>query len=159
MSDALQPGSPAPDFDLAADGGGRVRLADFSGRSVVLYFYPKDDTPGCTREAIEFTAAASDFAAAKAVVIGASKDSVRSHDKFKAKHQLAPTLASDPDGGVVERYGAWVQKSMYGKTYMGVDRSTFLIDGDGVIRRVWRKVRVPGHVAEVLDAVRGLNAR
>jgi peroxiredoxin Q/BCP len=157
MSDALQPGSDAPEFDLAVDGG-RVSLADLAGRTVVLYFYPKDDTPGCTREGIEFSQSASDFEAANAVVIGVSKDSVASHAKFKAKHQLAPTLASDPDGAVVERYGAWVQKSMYGKTYMGVDRSTFLIDGHGVIRRIWRKVRVPGHVAEVLDAVRALNA-
>jgi peroxiredoxin Q/BCP len=157
MSDALQPGSKAPDFDLAGDGGERVRLADFAGRNVVLYFYPKDDTPGCTREAIDFTQAASEFAGENAVVIGVSKDSVASHVKFKAKHQLAPTLASDPDGAVVERYGAWVEKSMYGKTYMGVDRSTFLIDGDGVIRAVWRKAKVPGHVDQVMKALRALN--
>ncbi|HYF24080.1 MAG TPA: peroxiredoxin [Caulobacteraceae bacterium] len=152
----LQPGSKAPEFDLPADGGGRVRLADLRGRTVVLYFYPKDDTSGCTKQAIDFTAAAPDFAAAGATVIGVSKDSAASHDRFKAKHGLDLILGSD-DGGVVEAYGAWVQKSMYGRSYMGVDRSTFLIDGDGVIRRVWRKVKVPGHVAEVMKAVRDLN--
>jgi len=152
----LQPGSKAPDFDLPADGGGRARLADHRGRTVVLYFYPKDDTSGCTKQAIDFTAAAADFAAAGATVIGVSKDSPASHDKFKAKHGLDLILGSD-DGSVVEAYGVWVQKSMYGRSYMGVDRSTFLIDGDGVIRRVWRKVKVPGHAAEVMKAVRDLN--
>jgi peroxiredoxin len=154
MTDALQPGSPAPEFDLPADGGGRARLKDYAGRTVVLYFYPKDDTSGCTKEAVEFTEKADAFAEAGAVVIGLSKDSVAAHEKFKAKYGLAPILASDPDGAVVEAYGAWVQKSMYGRSYMGIERSTFLIDGRGVIRRVWRKVKVPGHVAEVLEAVR-----
>jgi peroxiredoxin len=153
MSAALQPGSPAPDFDLPTDGGGHVRLADLKGRPVVLYFYPKDDTSGCTREAIDFTAAAKAIKAKGAVVIGVSKDSVKSHDRFKAKHQLDLTLASDESGDMVARYGAWVQKSMYGRTYMGIDRSTFLIDGSGVIRRIWRKVKVPGHVAEVTAAL------
>jgi peroxiredoxin len=156
MTDALHPGSPAPDFDLPADGGGRARLKDYAGRTVVLYFYPKDDTSGCTKEAADFTDQAQALAAAGAVVIGASKDSVASHDKFKAKYGLAPVLASDVDGAMIQSYGAWVQKSMYGRSYMGVDRSTFLIDGRGVIRRVWRKVKVPGHVAEVLKAVREL---
>lgn len=154
MSAALQPGSPAPDFDLATDGGGRVRLADLKGRKVVLYFYPKDDTSGCTREAIDFTGAANEMKKAGAVVIGVSKDSVASHDRFKAKHQLDVTLAADPDGEVVQKYGAWVQKSMYGRSYMGIDRSTFLIGPDGQVRRVWRKVKVPGHVSEVLNALR-----
>lgn len=154
MSAALQPGSPAPDFDLATDGGGRVRLADLKGRKVVLYFYPKDDTSGCTREAIDFTGAANEMKKAGAVVIGVSKDSVASHDRFKAKHQLGVTLAADPDGEVVQKYGAWVQKSMYGRSYMGIDRSTFLIGPDGQVRRVWRKVKVPGHVSEVLNALR-----
>jgi peroxiredoxin len=153
MTDALHPGSPAPDFDLPADGGGRARLKDYAGRTVVLYFYPKDDTSGCTKEAIGFTEQAKAFAAKGAVVIGVSKDSVASHDKFKAKYDLSLVLAADPDGAVVERYGAWVQKSMYGRSYMGIDRSTFVIDGQGVIRRVWRKVKIPGHVAEVLGTV------
>jgi peroxiredoxin Q/BCP len=158
MTDALHPGSPAPDFDLPADGGGRARLKDFAGRTVVLYFYPKDDTSGCTREAADFTDQAAAFAAAGAVVIGVSKDSVASHEKFKAKYGLAPILASDADGGVIERFGAWVQKSMYGRSYLGIDRSTFLIDGQGLIRQVWRKVKVPGHVAEVLKAVGDLTS-
>jgi peroxiredoxin len=156
MTDALHPGSPALDFDLPADGGGRARLTDYVGRTVVLYFYPKDDTSGCTKEAADFTDHAQAFAAAGAVVIGVSKDSVASHDKFKAKYGLAPVLASDVDGAMIQSYGAWVQKSMYGRSYMGVDRSTFLIDGQGAVRRIWRKVKVPGHVAEVLKAVREL---
>jgi len=158
MADALQPGSPAPDFDLAADGGGRVSLAGLKGRNVVLYFYPKDDTTGCTKEAIDFTAATKDFAAQDAVVVGVSKDSAKSHDRFKAKHQLSVVLGADPDGQAVEAYGVWIEKSMYGRTYMGIDRSTWLIDRQGVIRRVWRKVKVPGHVAEVLKALREMNA-
>jgi peroxiredoxin Q/BCP len=153
VTDALHPGSPAPDFDLAADGGGRARLKDFAGRTVVLYFYPKDDTSGCTKEAIGFTEQAKAFAAKGAVVVGVSKDSVASHEKFKAKYDLDIVLASDPDGAVVQRYGAWVEKSMYGRSYMGIDRSTFLIDAKGVIRRVWRKVKIPGHVGEVLKTV------
>ena len=156
MTDALHPGSPAPDFDLPADGGGRARLNDYAGRTVVLYFYPKDDTTGCTKEAADFTDQAQAFAAAGAVVIGVSKDSVASHDKFKAKYGLAPVLASDVHGAMIQSYGVWVQKSMYGRSYMGVDRSTFLIDGRGAVRHIWRKVKVPGHIAEVLKAVREL---
>ena len=121
---------------------------------MVLYFYPKDDTSGCTNEAKAFTAAAADFAAAGAVVVGVSKDSVARHGKFRAKYGLAPLLGADEDGAVVERYGAWVEKSLYGRKYMGIERCTFLIDGHGVIRRVWRKVKVAGHVAEVLQAAR-----
>ena len=149
----LQPGDAAPDFDLPSDGGGHVRLADFKGKKLVLYFYPKDDTTGCTSEAQAFTAAAADFKAAGAAVVGVSKDSVKSHDKFKAKYDLNFALGADTEGKTVEDYGVWVEKSMYGRKYMGIDRSTFLIDGQGVLRRVWRKVKVPGHAADVLKAV------
>ncbi len=154
----LQAGSKAPAFDLPTDGGGHVRLADLKGGPVVLYFYPKDDTSGCTAQAIGFTAAAKAFTKAGATVVGVSKDSVKKHDKFKEKHQLNLILGSDEDGAVVEKYGVWVQKSMYGRAYMGIDRSTFLIDGGGVIRRVWRKVKVPGHVEEVLAALGEMKA-
>ena len=150
----LSPGDLAPAFDLPADGGGRVRSDDLKGQSVVLYFYPKDDTSGCTSEAKGFTEAAAAFKAAGAVVIGVSKDSVASHDKFKAKYELDLTLGADVDGAVVEAYGVWVEKSMYGRKYMGIDRSTFLIGPDGLLKAVWRKVKVPGHVAEVLKAVK-----
>ena len=149
----LQPGDPAPDFDLPSDGGGHVRLADFKGRKLVLYFYPKDDTSGCTSEAQAFTAAAADFKAAGAAVVGVSKDSVKSHDRFKAKYALNFPLGADADGAVVERYGVWVEKSMYGRKYMGIERATYLIDGAGRIAKVWRKVKVTGHAAEVLKAV------
>ena len=154
---SLAAGQAAPEFDLPADGGGRVRLADFKGRRLVLYFYPKDDTPGCTKEAQDFTAASPEFAAAGVAVIGVSKDGVASHDEFKAKYGLPFALASDESGSTVEAYGSWVEKSMYGKSYMGIDRSTFLIDGAGTVRRVWRKVKVPGHVEEVLAAARELS--
>lgn len=153
---ALTEGSKAPAFDLPADGGGRLKLKDFAGKKVVLYFYPKDDTAGCTKEAIDFSAAEKQFAKAGAAVIGISKDSVAAHDKFKAKHKLKVALGSDEDGKTVEAYGVWVEKSMYGRKYMGIERSTFLIDGKGVIRSVWRKVKVPGHVDEVLAAVKAL---
>jgi thioredoxin-dependent peroxiredoxin len=149
-------GAPAPPFDLAADGGGRARLGDFAGKKVVLYFYPKDDTSGCTKDAEGFSAAAAAFAEAGCVVIGVSKDSVASHDRFKTKYALNLILASDPEGAVVEAYGAWVEKSMYGRKYMGIDRSTFLIDGEGRLAQVWRKVKVPGHVEAVLKAVQNL---
>ena len=152
----LEAGDKAPDFDLPTDGGGRVRLADLKGRPLVLYFYPKDDTPGCTKEAIDFAHAHSAFAAAGVAIVGISKDSVASHDRFKAKHELPFALASDESGAVVEAYGSWVEKSMYGRTYMGIERSTFLIDGQGTVRQVWRKVQVPGHVDAVLAAARNL---
>lgn len=152
----LSEGAKAPGFDLAADGGGRVTLKDLAGKTVVLYFYPKDDTAGCTKEAIDFSAAEKHFAKAGAVVIGVSKDSAAQHDKFKAKHKLKVSLGADEDGKVAEAYGVWVEKSMYGKKYMGIERSTFLIDGKGVIRGVWRKVKVPGHVEEVLAAAKAL---
>ena len=153
MSD-LQAGDAAPDFTLAADGGRTLRLADFAGRNLVLYFYPKDDTSGCTKEAQGFSEAAAEFAAANTAVVGVSKDSVASHAKFTAKYDLNVDLGADPDGTVVEAYGAWVEKSMYGKKYMGIDRSTLLIGPDGRIRQIWRKVKVPGHVEAVLAAAR-----
>lgn len=152
----LEPGAPAPAFDLPRDGGGSAALSDFSGRKVVLYFYPRDDTSGCTREAVDFTGHAAAFAAAGATVIGVSKDSVAKHDKFKQKHGLDVILLSDESGDVCERYGVWVEKSMYGKRYMGIERATFLIDAGGRIARVWSKVKVPGHAGEVLEAVRRL---
>ena len=151
----LQLSDPAPDFELPLGGGGKLRLSGLRGRKVVLYFYPKDDTTGCTREAQDFTALAADFARAGATVLGVSKDSVKSHVKFAGKYDLAVRLGSDPSGATVERYGAWVEKSMYGRTYMGIERCTFLIR-DGVIRRVWRKVKVAGHADEVLAAVQAL---
>ncbi len=152
---SLNVGDPAPDFRMPGDAG-EISLADVAGKAVVLYFYPKDDTSGCTSEAQGFTAAADEFEGAGAVVIGVSKDSAASHAKFRAKYDLKPLLGSDKDGDVVERYGAWVEKSMYGRKYMGIDRSTFLIGRDGKIARIWRKVKVPGHVAEVLGAVKAL---
>ena len=152
----IQPGDAAPAFDMPRDGGGRVSLADLTGKTVVLYFYPKDDTPGCTKEGIGFSEAIGDFADAGAVVVGVSRDSVAKHDKFVAKHDLKVILGSDEDGSVCEAYGTWVEKSMYGKKYMGIDRATFLIDGEGTVREAWRKVKVPGHVDAVLAAARGL---
>ena len=156
MAKALEQGANALAFTLDADGGGKVALKDFAGKSVVLYFYPKDDTSGCTKEALDFTASASAFKKLGASVIGVSKDSVAAHDKFKKKHKLNVILASDPEGKTIESYGSWVEKSMYGRKYMGIDRSTFLIDSKGKIARIWRKVRVPGHVGDVLEAVRAL---
>lgn len=149
-------GETAPDISLPRDGGAIVNLSDFAGKTVVLYFYPKDDTPGCTKEAIGFTEKADDFAAAGAVILGVSKDPVAKHDKFVAKHDLKIALLSDENGDVCERYGVWVEKSMYGKTYQGIERATFLIGPDGKIAQVWPKVKVPGHVDAVLDAVRAL---
>ena len=145
-------GSKAPAFDMPADGGARATLSG----PTVLYFYPKADTPGCTNEAKDFTEHADAFAAAGVTVIGVSKDPVKKLDRFKAKYDLKVTLASDEETGVTEAYGVWVEKSMYGKTYMGIERATFLIDGAGVVRRVWRKVSVKGHADEVLAAVRAL---
>jgi peroxiredoxin Q/BCP len=147
-------GDMAPEFTLPRDGGGDITLSALRPGKVVLYFYPKDDTPGCTTEAIDFTQSAAAFAEAGTTVIGISKDSVAKHDKFIAKHALGIALVSDEHGDVCERYGTWGEKSMYGKTFMGIDRSTFLIDAEGRIARVWRKVKVPGHVEEVLDAAR-----
>ncbi|MDB5441204.1 MAG: peroxiredoxin [Caulobacteraceae bacterium] len=154
MSD-LKAGDPAPDFDLPTDTG-RVSLSGLKGKTVVLYFYPKDDTTGCTAESIAFSQAKADFAAANAVVVGVSKDSVKSHAKFRQKHNLDVELGSSEDADMVDRYGVWIEKSMYGRKYMGIDRSTFLIDKDGKLARVWRKVSVTGHVDEVLAAAKAL---
>lgn len=153
---SIEPGQPAPDFTLPTDGGGELSLKDLRGQTVVLYFYPKDDTSGCTAEACGFRDALPDFTKVGATVMGLSKDSVKKHDKFKAKYELPFTLASDEEGEVCAAYGTWVEKSMYGRKYMGIERSTFLIDKEGVVRRVWRKVKVPGHVEEVLKAAQEL---
>jgi peroxiredoxin Q/BCP len=150
----LQVGDTAPDFTLPCDGGGQIGLKSLRGKKVVLYFYPKDDTTGCTKEACGFRDMLPDFSAADACVVGISKDSVASHDKFKKKYGLPFILAADLDGKVCEAYGTWVEKSMYGRKYMGIDRATFLIDEEGKIRGVWRKVKVPGHVEEVLGAAK-----
>ena len=136
-------GDKAPSFTLPTDGGGEISLKDLEGKTVILYFYPKDDTSGCTAEACAFRDALPDFSKATAQVIGISRDPVKSHDKFKQKYGLTFPLASDEDGKVCEAYGTWVEKSMYGRKYMGIERSTFLIDRQGVIRNVWRKVKVP----------------
>jgi thioredoxin-dependent peroxiredoxin len=149
-------GDKAPAFSLPTDDGATAKLSDFKGQNVILYFYPKDDTSGCTKEACDFTAGMPKFTKADAVVIGVSKDSVASHQKFKKKHKLKVTLGADEDGKVCEAYGTWVEKSMYGRKYMGIERATFLIDGKGVIRGEWRKVKVPGHVDEVLAALKAL---
>lgn len=138
-------GQEAPDFTLTSDAGHAVSLRDFRGKKVVLYFYPKDGTPGCTTEAQAFRDAILDFEAANAVIVGVSKDSVASHRQFKQKHALPFTLLSDPDGDVMNRYGVWKEKRLYGRTFMGVERSTFLIDEKGVIQKIYRKVRVKGH--------------
>ncbi len=156
MSMDLNVGDAAPDFALPTDGGGQARLADLKGRAVVLYFYPKDDTSGCTAEAIAFGGLKPKFVAAGADVIGVSPDTAASHDKFKAKHKLGVALAADPERSTIEAYGVWKEKSMYGRRYFGVERSTFLIDREGRIAKIWRKVKVPGHAEEVLAAAKAL---
>ncbi len=148
-------GRKAPDFTLPTDGGGEVTLSKLKG-PVVVYFYPKDNTSGCTKEACDYRDAKPGLSRLKAAVIGISKDSVKSHDGFKSQQKLNFTLAADENGKVCEAYGSWIEKSMYGRKYMGIDRSTFLIDGKGVIRQVWRKVKVPGHVEEVVEALKAL---
>lgn len=146
----------APDLSLPVTGGGTVALSDLRGGPVVLFFYPRDDTSGCTKESIAFSGLMGDFAAAGCKVFGISKDSMASHDKFAAKHDLEVPLLSDENSGVCEAYGVWKEKKMYGKTFMGIERSTFLIDADGKIAQVWRKVKVPGHADAVLEAARAL---
>jgi peroxiredoxin Q/BCP len=153
---SLAVGDKAPDFTLPTDGGGTVSMKGLKGKKVVLYFYPKDDTPGCTKEACAFRDSLPDFSKVKAVIVGISKDSVASHDKFKTKFKLPFPLASDEDGKVCEAYGAWVEKSMYGKKYMGIERATFLIDEKGIIRNIWRKVKVEDHAPDVLKAANAL---
>jgi thioredoxin-dependent peroxiredoxin len=157
MAKALAIGDKAPDFSLPRDGGGKVSLKEFKGRKLVLYFYPKDDTSGCTKEAIAFTQAKAAFDRAGASVVGVSKDTVAAHDKFTAKHKLKVALGSDEDGEICEAYGVWVEKSMYGRKYMGIERATFLIDGKGKIAEIWHKVKVPGHAEAVLEAVKALD--
>ncbi|WP_422362957.1 thioredoxin-dependent thiol peroxidase [Pyruvatibacter mobilis] len=149
-------GDKAPAFSMPTDGDGTAALKDYKGQPLVLYFYPKDDTSGCTKQAIGFSERLKDFEKAGAAILGVSRDPVKKHDKFKDKHDLTITLGSDEEGTVTEAYGVWVEKSMYGRKYMGIERSTFLIDGKGKIAQVWRKVKVPGHVDEVLDAVKAL---
>jgi len=153
---SIEIGDKAPDFTLSTDGNGKVTLSKLRGQKVVLYFYPKDDTTGCTAEACGFRDSFPKFGKTEAAVIGISKDSVASHDKFKKKYELPFTLASDGDGKVCEAYGVWVEKSMYGRKYMGIERATFLIDEKGVVRGVWHKVKVPGHVDAVLTAAKAL---
>jgi len=152
----LDAGDKAPKFRLATDGGGDVSSTALKGKPYVLYFYPKDDTSGCTKEAIGFSDAARKFAALGIPVIGISKDSTASHDKFKAKYKLKVVLGSDPEIKTAQDYGVWVEKSLYGRKYMGMERATFLVDGQGVIRNIWRKVKVDGHVEAVLAAAKAL---
>ncbi len=158
----ISEGDLAPEFELPRDSSDgeniSVSLAELKGRIVVLYFYPKDDTSGCTKQAIGFTESLKSFSDQSATILGVSPDTVKKHDKFKDKHELQITLLSDEEKEVVQTYGVWVEKSMYGRKYMGVERSTFLIDTDGKIARVWRKVKVPGHVDEVLEAVKELSS-
>lgn len=150
----IEVGQAAPDFTLPRDGEGEVTLSGLQGQHVVLYFYPKDDTSGCTKEACEFKDALPDFLNLGTEIIGVSPDSVKKHDKFKAKYDLPFTLLSDEEKAVVSAYGIWVEKSMYGRKYMGVERSTFLIGPDGIVKAAWRKVKVPGHVAAVLETLK-----
>lgn len=152
----LNPGDLAPDFTLPRNGGGSISLSAFRGRPVVLFFYPKDDTKSCTLEAISFTELASDFAVAGVELIGISPDSVKRHDRFAKKHDLTVTLAADEEKTAINAYGLWVEKSLYGRKYMGVERSTFLIAADGRVARVWEKVKVNGHAQEVLEAAKAL---
>ncbi|NOX95369.1 MAG: thioredoxin-dependent thiol peroxidase [Alphaproteobacteria bacterium] len=152
----LETGKKAPAFSIETGEGSKTTLKDLNGKKVILYFYPKDDTPGCTKEAIEFSADLAKFKRANAVVIGVSRDPLAKHQKFKDKHNLKVMLGSDENGAVTEKYGVWVEKKNYGRTYMGIERSTFLIDEKGVIRQIWRKVRVAGHVEDVLNAAKAL---
>lgn len=156
MSVELSVGDKAPNFSLPTAGAGKVSLSGLKGKAVVVYFYPKADTSGCTKEAIEFTGLKPEFAAAGAEVIGISGDPVKAHDKFKDKYQLDVTLASAEGQDTLEAYGVWVEKSMYGRKYMGTERATFLVGRDGRIAKIWRNVKVPGHAAAVLEAVKEL---
>ena len=156
MTKALVEGSKAPAFTLSGSGGGKVSLSDFKGRKLVLYFYPKADTPGCTQEAIDFSGLKPAFEKASTSVLGVSADSIGTLDKFRAKHSLSVGLGSDESHAMLEAYGVWGQKSMFGKKYMGVNRTTVLIGPDGRIAKVWPKVKVPGHAKEVLEAAKAL---
>ncbi|MBT4906962.1 MAG: thioredoxin-dependent thiol peroxidase [Rhodospirillaceae bacterium] len=153
---SVKEGGKAPAFSMPTDGDGKLALKDLKGRPVILYFYPKDSTPGCTTEACDFRDLTPDFSKIDAEIVGVSKDSVKRHDNFKAKHELPFSLVSDEDGDVCERYGVWVEKNMYGRKFMGIERATFLIDAKGVVRKIWRKVKVKGHAEDVLEAVKAL---
>ncbi|NIU38415.1 thioredoxin-dependent thiol peroxidase [Candidatus Bathyarchaeota archaeon] len=148
-------GEEAPDFTLQADDGREVSLKDYRGKKVVLYFYPKDGTPGCTREAIEFRDIAKEFEKEGAIILGVSKDSIKSHQKFKQKHELPFTLLSDPEGKVLDLYGVWKKKSLYGRTFMGTERTTFLIDENGIVKKIYRKVKAKGHAQVCLLDLKG----
>lgn len=150
----LKIGDKVPDFKLPADGNKQITLSEMQGKNIVIYFYPKDDTPGCTTEAKDFRDNIDKFSAANTVIVGVSKDSVAKHDKFKAKYDLPFDLISDEEMDMIQKFGVWVEKSMYGKKYMGIDRSTFLIDENGKIKQIWRNVKVSGHVQEVLNATK-----
>jgi len=156
MAKELAPGDRAPAFKMATDSGDPISSAALKGRPYVLYFYPKDDTTGCTREAIDFSAARKEFEGLGTEIVGVSKDSTISHEKFRKKHKLKIMLASDPEIKTAQAYGVWVQKTLYGRKYMGMDRATFLVDAKGVIRQIWRKVKVPDHVEAVLDTAKSL---
>jgi peroxiredoxin Q/BCP len=153
---SVKEGQKAPDFSAATDGGGKLKLSDLRGKPVVLYFYPKDDTTGCTAEACAFRDQLPDFSKLKTQVIGVSKDTVAKHDKFKSKYDLTFPLVSDEDGKICEKYGTWVEKSLYGRKYMGIERATFLIDKTGTVAKIWHKVKVAGHVDDVLAALKAL---
>lgn len=155
MAKELKIGDNAPDFSLPANGDKTVNLADFAGRQLVIYFYPKDNTPGCTTEAIDFTAALKDFDKANTDIVGVSADSVKKHENFIAKHNLGITLLADEEQKMLNDYGVWVEKNMYGRKFMGIERATYLIDSEGKIAQIWRKVKVKGHVDAVLEAARG----
>ena len=151
-------GDNAQQFTMSTNGGGKFSLAEAAGKYLVLYFYPKDDTPGCTKEAIGFSEERAAFEAQNALVVGVSRDTVQKHDKFISKHDLSIPLISDEDGRLCEAFGTWVEKNMYGKTYMGIERATFLISPEGDVLKIWRKVKVPGHVEEVLSQIQTLNS-
>jgi thioredoxin-dependent peroxiredoxin len=152
----LEIGDKAPDFDLPSDGSTSIKLSDYRGKNIILYFYPKDSTPGCTTEAKDFSALNADFKAANAIIIGMSKDSVKRHNNFIAKQELTVRLASDEDGRIIEKYGVWILKKLYGREYMGIERATFLIDTTGTIRQIWHKVKVKEHAASVLKVLKAL---
>ncbi len=158
MADWIEPGKKAPTFTLVADDGSKVKLVDLKGSPVVLYFYPKDDTPGCTKEACSFRDRKAEIEALGAIVLGVSPDTVESHHKFRGKYDLNFRLLADPDHKVTEKYGAWREKNMYGKKSMGVQRSTYLIDADGKVAKVWQRVKVEGHDEQVLEALKEINA-
>ncbi len=157
MTGSLQVGDQVPDFSMPTGGGGSVQASDYQGKNLVIFFYPKDDTPGCTKESIAFNQSKAAFQACNTEILGISIDPPKSHDKFAAKHDLDLTLGSDEQKAVVAAFGVWVEKNMYGRKYMGTERATFLIDSEGKIAQIWRKVKVPGHVDQVLEAAKALS--